>query len=231
MDKETTEQPKDNTPIDKSHLSKIRIGKTKEIIKRLPEKKAHFDFIAAVLTIPVLVTVLILNLGSLLTKNSKATTTPTPTIPVSRSSPTPTISSSHIQSTSSPQVTTILITNTPEPTTNQCTPGIGQIDIGYPSEGQTVTNNPVCTVINYNAGNYCSVIWAYSINGSPLSDYSNNSVCLYNLPSGSNTFTLQVKSLVSNDTKTITRHFIYNGPNQPTPTFTPTSSASSSATH
>ncbi len=234
MEKESVTQQTDNNSSKKNPISKIKMGKTKELIKRLPEKKAHFEFISAVLTIPVLITVLLLNLNNLLPKNTKPTLSPTPSVVVTLSE-TPVdsqrITSSYSQSFISPQVTSVLITSTPEPTTNQnqCTPGIGSIDIGYPTEGQIISNNPVCIGIDYNAGNYCSVVWAYSINGSPLSDYSNNSVCLYNLPSGNNSFTLQVKSLVSNDTNSITRHFNYNPPVQPTVTLTPTASASSSA--
>ena len=45
------------------------IEKTKEIIKKLPEHKPKLDFLAAVLTVPVLITVLILNLSNLNKKN------------------------------------------------------------------------------------------------------------------------------------------------------------------
>lgn len=190
----------------------------KEKIKKLPEKKPHLDFIAAVLTIPLLAVTLYLNLANLKSKN-----TPTPAPTSSQNAPVTIIERNTIPQGITPQV----ITTTPKPTdTTSCIQDIGPIDISSPSEGQTVTTNPVCIDINYNAGNYCSVVWAYSINGGPLSDYSNNSVCLYNLPSGNNTFTLQVKSLSSASTKTLHRNFIYS-PSQttasPTQTVTPAS--------
>ncbi|HSW97865.1 MAG TPA: hypothetical protein VLF89_08625 [Candidatus Saccharimonadales bacterium] len=184
----------------------------KEKIRKLPDKKPHLDFIAAILTIPLLVLTLYLNISNLKNKgNTNITPTPTPT-PVST------------LATSTPAVTRIVITATPQPTanTNSCVKDIGPISIDSPSEGQTVSENPVCIDINYQAGNYCSVVWSYRVNNSDWSDYSNNSVCLYNLPSGNNSFDLRVKSLSSESTKTLHRNFVYKSTQTLTPLVTPT---------
>ena len=194
--------------------------KAKKVVKKTLEQKPHLEFLAGILTIPVLITAILLNLNNL---RSKSTPTPTPT-PVQNQKP--------VTIYQQIPVTSIQKMVSPQPTTNpnHCLKGIGPIDITSPQEGQTVSNtNPVCIDISYNGDNYCAVVWAYKINGGALSDYSNNSVCLYNLPSGNNTFTLQVKSLVSNVTKTIERHFNYISSITPAPSSSP--SASSSATN
>src|SRR5579859_2170149 len=178
------------TPIKKKKITTI-----KESITKLPDKKPHLDFIAAVLTIPLLVITLYLNLSNLKGKNTASL------------SPTPLASQSYQNKVNTPvsEITRIVVTATPQPTanTNTCIKDIGPIDIVSPTEGQTVSDNPVCIDINYQAGNYCSVVWSYRINNSNWSDYSNNAVCLYNLPAGNNTFELQVKSLSSASTKTL----------------------------
>lgn len=200
-----------------------RFHKTREIIKKIPAQKPHIDFIAALLTIPVLLTAIILNFNSLQGRKLSSTLTPTPSV-----SKTPTIKKTSTFSIPSP----VQINSTPLPTTdpNQCKKDIGPIDITFPQEGQTVSDNPVCINISYSGDGYCAVVWAYKINDGSLSDYANNSACLYNVPSGDNTFTLQVKSLVSNNTKTITRHFVYKSNIvQASPTSAPSTSASSSA--
>jgi hypothetical protein len=199
--KNTPEIEKKSEPIAPGRRKKI--SKIKEGISGLPNKKPHLDFIAALLTIPLLAITLYLNFTALKNK-SGATLTPTPT-PIM----------TQVQNNTAPkqtsEVTRIVITATPQPTanTNTCVKDIGPISIDSPNEGQTITDNPVCIDINYQAGNYCSVVWSYRINNGDWSDYSNNAVCLYNLPSGSNTFDLQIKSLSSASVKTVHRNFTY----------------------
>lgn len=186
--------------------------KIKRVVKRLPDVKPHLDLIAASLTIPVLITAVLLNFGNLQSKFSGQNTLPTPTA-------LPVVTRIFEQT---PAAKTIIVTSSPQPTSvASCQPGIGNITIASPTEGQAVTNNPVCITINYQAGNYCSVVWAYKVNGGPLSDYGNDSVCLYNLPSGTATFSLSVKSLVNSSTETLTRTFTVVGAT-PTPTQVPT---------
>lgn len=193
----------------------------KRIVKRLPDVKPHLDLVAAGLTIPVLITAVLLNFGSLQSKFTG--TIPTPTPQPQQTKTTPVIL---------PQTQTIVITSAPQPTnTTSCQPGIGNMSISSPAEGQTVTSNPVCITMNYQANNYCSVVWAYRVNDGPLSDYGNDSVCLYNLPSGQTTFELDVKSLVNNSMETLTRTFTVAGATPtPTPTNNPTPTTESTPT-
>ena len=188
----------------------------KKWIKKLKLQKMHLDYLVGILSIPVLVTAIILNWGNL-----HKTDTP-------QASPTPT-----------PQVL-IISPATKAPTTNPvpspsgvCQKQIGPVDISYPQEGQTVSDNPLCITINYPDSSYCSVVWSYRINNGSWSDYNTNAPCLYNLPNGSSQFQLRVQSTASQDTKTLVRNFSYQGANNspsPTPSSTPSPTASSSAT-
>ena len=198
-----------------------KMAKLKEGLHKLPDRKPQLDFIAGLLTIPLLLVTLILNFNNLTGKNTaaKSSLSPSPSITAA-----PTIIYKTIGGGGN--ITPLVVTTKPQPTSpDQCIQDIGPISIANPSEGQTVSDNPVCIDINYQAGNYCGVVWAYKINGGPLSDYSNNSVCYNNLPNGNNTFELHVKSLVSSSTQTLTRNFIYKGAGTPTPTLTATPTA------
>lgn len=185
------------------------LEKSKEVVKKLPAFKPHLDFIAALLTIPVLLTVIILNFGNLF-KPKTESPTPTPIVQTI---------------TAVPGTKTIVPTNSPS-----CKQTIGPIRISEPQEGDIVTANPVCITIDYQGEGYCSVVWAYSINSGPQSDYSNNSVCLYNMPSGTIHFQLFVKSLTSSATQTLTRTFTYQPATTPTPTSTATPTPSNTPT-
>lgn len=191
--------------------------KTRKILKgiskwfhHLPDRKRYFDLVAGVLGIPALVLVIILNYNNL--QSNKKTTTPAPT-PV-QTSTTPIIIQTGPSSGSQNSNNT-----SPTPSSTACKKQIGPISISYPQEGATVSDNPLNIIINYNDSDYCSVVWSYRINGGQWSDYSSNSIALYNMPSGNVTLDLRVQSTVSQDQSMITRHFTYNGSNNnPTPT-------------
>jgi len=80
-----------------------------------------------------------------------------------------------------------------------CVKQVGPILISYPTEGQLVTDNPVCITIAYDDSKSCSVVWSYRIDGGSWSDYTNNSPCLYNFPKGQVKFDLKVQSTVAQD--------------------------------
>jgi hypothetical protein len=171
----------------------------------LPDKKKYIEFITALLTVPVLLTVLISNVNSL--KNSqKNTTNPTPVIPVitiiqkdnPTSIPSPT-----------PNLTTTPIIS---PTPSTCNSAVGPVDITNPAENESVSGNPVNINISYNQGNYCAVVWSYRINGGPWSDYTSNSISIYNLNSGVQKLDAQVKSVVSGSVVVLHRTFSVAGP-------------------
>jgi len=187
-------------------------------IKTLPSKKIYLEFFTALIGIPVAITWLILNINSVRNLYSdKITPTPTPKIQQKIIV---------IPQTLGNIAGTITVTPLPTTDSSTCIQQIGPITIDSPQEGETVNDNPVNVVIDYNQGNYCSVVWSYQINNGPWSDYNNDSVSLYNLPEGNITFNLMVKSTVTSQTMTLTRDFIYGGDGSiiPTPTIinTPT---------
>jgi len=151
----------------------------------IPNKKPYVEFLTALLSIPVLLTVVLLNLNTLSNKENKSENKSQEkvfiTLPGGGSVEAP------------------------------CKEEIGPIEISSPQEGETVLDNPVFVDIIYRQGEYCSVVWSYRINGGKWSDYSDNSIALYNPPSGNIRFELRVKSVVSNENKTLKRNFIYKG--------------------
>jgi hypothetical protein len=185
---------------------KEKVKKVITSIKKLPEKKHHLDFIAALLTIPVLLSVIILNYNNL-NNLQKSRNTPTP---------------APGQSTVEKQIIITSPVNqqplTQSPTSSSCIKDIGPVEISYPKDGQTVSDNPMCIIINYDDSNYCSVVWSYSINGGTWSNYTSNNPCIYNLVNGNVTFNLRVQSTVVQKEVNLTRNFIYQGTSvSPTP--------------
>ena len=162
--------------------------------RSIPNKKPYVEFLTALLSVPVLLTVILINLNALRGDKAK---TPTPTPAVQKI-----------------YVTTAPGSSNPEaanPTTEDCKKQVGPIAITSPDEGETITDNPTYVNIKYDQESYCSVVWSYRINGGNWSDYDDNSIALYDLPNGNVKFELRVKSLASNDNKSLTRNFIYKG--------------------
>jgi hypothetical protein len=175
-------------------------------------KKHHVEYITALLSIPVLLSVIALNYFNL-----QNTTKKTPSPSTSAKNQQPIIIEVTQPITKNGQPPTATPTDTPT-----CNKTVGPISITSPKEGEVVTDNPVCFNIQYDNENYCSVVWSYRINGGQWSDYNSNAPCIYNLPNGPTTFDLRIQSTVSEDTGSLTRNFIYNGTSQTTPS--PTSS-------
>lgn len=170
--------------------------------KVLSPKKQHLELLTAILSIPVLVTVIILNLYSLNNiKDPKAKMTPAPqpekifiNVPVTSGDQ----GSSH-------NTTTVVTTNAP------CKKQLGPANIDTPAENETVIDNPTAITISYDDSIYCAAVWSYRINGGKWSDYDNKSIALYNLPQGKIKAEVKIKSIVTGDEKTLTRNFVYNG--------------------
>jgi|SRR6185369_62795 len=162
--------------------------------KDIPNKKPYIEFFAALLSIPVLLTVILLNLNSL--KGNKDTKTAVPA-PAAQEKIYVTIPGqpANTQASKAPS----------EP----CKPGIGQVTITSPDENEVVTDNPVQVSISYKNGGFCEVVWSYRINGGKWSDYVDNSISLGGLPQGAIKFDLRIKSVVNSDTDSITRNFTY----------------------
>ena len=176
--------------------------------RKIVEKKPYIEFITAILSVPVLLTVIIININNLKgQKNDKiAVITPAPVEKIYVTVPNTNIKSDVKAATQVP-----------------CKKEIGPIDIASPAEKDIVTDNPVSVNIDYQQGDFCSVVWSYRINGGAWSEYDDKSIALYNPPTGNIKFELKVKSVVSTDSQTLTRNFIYKGDStvETTPTATP----------
>ena len=178
-------------------MNKFKRGIKKALFsyRALPDKKQYVEFFTALLTVPMLLTVIVLNFNNLSGANKKAE-----------------------PKENSPIIVTLPPSNnedendiTPEPTSEVCKDGIGPISIVYPEENETVTDNPVTIDIDYDDSEYCAVVWSYRINGGRYSDYGSNNIALYNPPQGTVRLELRVKSVVSGDEKTLRRTFTYEG--------------------
>lgn len=175
-----------------------KVGKKKSLSKKIVQKKPYFELITAILSIPVLITLSILNINSLTKINA---------------TPTPTPEANNVQRKgffASPVEKKIMIS--PSAAIDApCKEGIGPVSIATPGENDKVADNPVIITIAYDDREYCGVAWSYSINGGNWSGYDDRSVALYNLPQGQVTFELRVKSITTSDEKTLTRKFTYEG--------------------
>jgi hypothetical protein len=182
----------------KSASASKKVVKKKPLHTKLIKKKPYIEFVTAFLSIPVLITVLLLNFNTLKNIGGQPTPTPEPggtqtgfyAAPIGTNKPAATIGA-----------------GTPGP----CKNGLGPISIDTPNENDIVSNNPVTININYDNSVYCGAAWSYRINGSTWSGYDDRSLALYNLPPGHVKFELRVKSISSSNEKTVTRNFTYNG--------------------
>lgn len=181
--------------------------KIKKWYRAMPDKKRYIEFITALLTIPVLLTVLITNLSNIRQNNNKPITIPTV-------APQPTAVPEKIITITQPQIVT--------PTSSACKPEVGPIKITKPIESELVTTDAVCVEVSYTDNQYCPVKWAYRVNGGNWSSLSNNNFCLYNLTPGPSELDLDVQSTVSGDEVTLVRNFYYKNKQTPTATPTPT---------
>lgn len=189
-------------------IIKNKLNNLKRGVKDIHTKKPYLELIAAALTIPVLVTVIVLNVNNLKGEaDSKE--------PEKEAKQTIVIT----QPSSNDKEKEVVVTR------EACEPGIGEVSISTPEESETVTDNPVMVGIDYEAGDYCAVVWSYRVNGGAWSSYDDTSISLYNLTPGNVKLDLRVKSVVNSDNESLSRNFNYNGAeNSPTPssTLTPT---------
>ena len=205
------------------------LKKTTEYIKKLPSKKHHLDFIVAILTIPVLLTVIITNLYNISqNKNSqKAEISVSPAVSetVNKLNNSDLNPSAAKGETNSASPTTAAISTQPTNTPIQCNQTPQPYTIAYPKEGENVSGiSPVCIVLQPIGAGYCSTKNSYRVNGGSWSGYqdSDQSICLNNLSDGSVVFQLKTKSDKSGIEQQYTVKFTYQEePSSPsaTPTF------------
>ncbi|MFA6185378.1 MAG: hypothetical protein WC720_04520 [Candidatus Shapirobacteria bacterium] len=183
----------------------------------LPDKKRHFELITAVLSIPMILTVIIVNLNTI-NKNKQTAIEANSTTPIQVIIDNPATNSSN----TNPPKTTLKTTSTPTttPTKVECKKDIGEIEILSPQEGEIINSDNVCINISTDS-NYCPVTWSYKLDNSNWSDYNNNDICLYNLTTGKKELQIKVKSTVVDKIITLERNFTYQNSTTPTPTVTP----------
>jgi len=196
------------------------LNTVKNWYKKLPDRKPWIDLATAVLTIPVLVTVIIINISNL-KKDGNANDT-------NKTSLTPTIIEKVVNQYLIPSAAETLISdNTDEHSlvddrespTPVCNLDPAPYEIIFPKEGENVYVDPVCISLNKLGENFCTTQWAYRINNSSWSTYTNDPICLYNMAGGAVTLDIRTKSTVSGREKTYTRKFIYGNPVTPSQTF------------
>ncbi|MFH0773241.1 MAG: hypothetical protein V1922_02930 [bacterium] len=183
----------------------------------LPEKKKHVEFITAVLSVPVMLTVIIINLNNLNQQNNKQKQT------IEKTSPIQIVITGEKQTpasgTSSPSPQQLIGTPTGilSPTPQSCIKEVGPVSILFPVENEVVTQDPVCITVATQSS-YCPLVWAYRLETGNWSDFTNKNICLRNMTNGTKTIQLKVKSTASDDQIILQRSFVYEGNNEPTAT-------------
>lgn len=175
--------------------------KIKQFYKSLPEKKGHVEFITAILTIPVLLTVIFNNVDAINGKKTAGSEQAKQTVTV--------VPVEVREKTAEPK---------PSNAAEQCKKEVGPVSIASPKEEEAITGDPVTIDIDYQTGEYCAVAWQYRINGGNWSGYTDKSISLYNLSPGEKTLEVRVKSIASGDEKLLTRKFSHVNDTTPTPT-------------
>lgn len=203
--------------------------KLRQSFRDLPDKKKYIEVITASLSIPVLLSVVFVNYLNIQDKRDDEDPTPTisqsagPTVITVVRDPDPTSPSPTASEGQAPSPT---LGKAP----NECIREIGPIAILSPQEGSNVNSNPFTINVDYDQGDHCSVVWRYRINNAIWSEFGDDDIVIYNLPSGQKTIELEVKSIVADVSKTFTRTFTYTN-TQEVPTATPsTSSGQATAT-
>jgi len=184
----------------------------------LPDKKRYFELLTAVLSIPMILTVILVNMNTI--NKSKESSTPTPT-----SAPIQIVVENPASGSGNINPPKINITPTPTPTSTACKKDIGEIEILSPQEGEIITTDNVCINISTNS-KYCPVTWSYKIDNGSWSNYNNNDICLYNLTAGKKDLQIKIKSTVIDKTITLERNFTYQNSITATPTPSTTSTSS-----
>ncbi|HRN70220.1 MAG TPA: hypothetical protein PLS49_03455, partial [Candidatus Woesebacteria bacterium] len=175
-----------------------RIKRFFRSISQLPDKKKYIEFITAILSIPVLLSVILLNYSNLQNQHKSTEEPKEPT----------------------PAVITIIrdrdndnTTNPTQPiiTETECSAEVGPVSIAYPEAGETINENPLSIVINQNDpdNKYCAIVWSYRINGGAWSNFDDRDISIYNMESGDKKLDVRFKSLISGKEETISRTFYY----------------------
>lgn len=183
-------------------IKKVQKKGFRQSLKEFHTKKPYIEFFTALLTVPVLLTVIYLNVNNIRGNNKTETKNEDKTIVITQ----PAGNSSEKE---------VVVTK------DACEPGIGNVSISSPDEGESTSDNPLYVDIDYDANGFCNIVWSYRVNGGQWSSFDDRSIALYNLEPGDVKLELRVKSVVNSDTDTLTRSFTYTGTGNLTPTSDP----------
>jgi len=204
-------------------------NRLKNWYQNLPDKKKYLELFSAALTIPMLLTVIIINLNNIngqkktsTTQTSSNTITPIQII-ITGSPEQDNKTPSPTKNLSLTPTTAPTSTPTPSPTSTSCIQEIGPIEILSPQEGEIITTDQVCLNIS-TSPKYCPLVWSYKLDNGSWSEFNSNDICLYNLSNGAKQLQIQFKNTSTNKTVTLARNFTYQKASATTPTITPTNS-------
>ena len=117
----------------------------------LPDKKKYIEFFTALLTIPVLLTLILNNIGNIQERNQRELEGDTP-------APQVTILPVEVER---PVIvngdTTPATPSADDQTPTECKREVGPVSIVNPSEGQVIDSGTVGVDISYTIGEYCAV--------------------------------------------------------------------------
>jgi hypothetical protein len=174
----------------------------------LPQKKHYLELVTAFLSIPMLITLILVNYNNLNAKEKEETAPP----PQEKIVIIPTADTGTVAAAA---------TVIDKPTEAPCIEEIGPIGISSPDEGETVSESPVFVEISTN-DEYCTQVWSYRINNGRWSSYDDKSIALYDLPEGVISLEIKVKSTVSREEKQLKRNFTYTPSAKPSAGASPT---------
>ena len=184
-------------------IKKVQKKGIKQSLKEFHTKKPYIEFFTALLTVPVLLTVIYLNINNIRGNNK--------TPEVKGDDKTIVVTQPSVETSEKEVIVT----------KEACEPGIGDVSISSPDEGDNTAENPVFIDIDYDANGYCNIVWSYKVNDGNWSSFDDRSIALYNLESGDVKLELRVKSVVNSDTESLTRNFTYTGTSDALPSDEP----------
>ena len=195
------------------------LEKFKTWYRVLPDKKRYLEFVTALLTIPVLLTVIYSNFRQINSDKETKVNPASEKIIIVTNTDKPDqdkelVKGASISSTPIAQISPI------SPTPQSCKKEVGPIKISSPTEDEVVQDDMVCVKIDYSNDDYCSVSWSYKLDSNNWSSNTSSPFCFSKLDPGKHELDIRIQSTVSNDETTLERTFYYKtkeGPPTPTP--------------
>jgi len=186
-------------------MLKEKIALLRKWWSSLPDKKKWLDLVTAALTVPVLITVILFNMNKLQDEKAQNVkddnASPTIEVVIKGGLENGTNAALSDKAQSSPATGV-------EPTP-VCSLEPQPFEIISPEEGEKTDTDPVCISLEPQGEGFCPTKWAFRVNGSSYSTYTNDPICLYNMAEGSVKLEVRAKSDVSGREKTYIRNFSY----------------------